>query len=94
MTEDMERPANWVVTLSRQDWDAIDTAIPDTVEMLHDLQSLLHSMSYEKDLDHPWVNAALRLAARAVQSMEGKEVAVLNRLDSAIRTTKVGNHGK
>lgn len=82
--------SNRVITLSGQDWSAIDTAIPDTIEVLHDIRSLLHSMAYEEDLDQPWVNAALRLAARAVQSMEEKEIATLDRLDFAIRQTKRG----
>jgi len=85
-----ERLSSWVITLSKQDWSAIDTAIPDTIEILHDVRCLLHSMAYEEDLDQPWVNAALRLAARAVQSMEEKEVATLDRLDAAIRKTNGG----
>ena len=85
-----EGQSSRVITLPQEDWSAIDTAIPDTIEILHDVRCLLHSMAYEEDLDQPWVNAALRLAARAVQSMEEKEVATLDRLDAAIRKTNGG----
>ena len=73
------------ITLTEGEWDALDTAIPDIIETLQDLYFVMHSLSYEKDLDQPQVNATLRLAARAVRSMEDKEVRVLDRLDHVIR---------
>lgn len=79
------RPSSRVITLSAQDWSVIDTALPDTFEVLQDIQRLLHSMAYQEDLDQAWVNATLRLAARAVASVEEREVATLDRLDAAIR---------
>lgn len=78
------------LVLSDDEWSALDTAIPDTIEILNDVANVLFTLSYEADLDQPGVNSMLRLAARAVQSMEGKEVAALERLDFAIRHSTHG----
>lgn len=73
------------IALSEDEWSSLDTAIPDIIETLQDLYFVMHSLSYEKDLDQPQVNSTLRLAARAVRSMEDKEVRALDRLDHVIR---------
>lgn len=78
------------VTLSEEDWSGVDTALPDTLEMLTDLHYVLLTLSYLDDLDQPEVNATLRLAARAVRSFSQSEGAALDRLDFALRHAPKG----
>lgn len=78
------------IALSESDWSELDTAIPDIIETLHDVYFVMLTLSYENDLDQPGVNSMLRLAARAVMSMEEREVRVLDRLDQVIRHANRG----
>lgn len=73
------------VALTDEEWSAIDTAIPDVLEMVADVRNVFHDLAYQSDLDQPWVNSMMRLASRAIASMEHKELRVLDRLDAAIR---------
>jgi hypothetical protein len=73
------------VALTDDEWSVIDTAIPDVLEMVGDVRNVFHDLSYQSDLDQPWVNSMMRLASRAIASMEHKELRVLDRLDAAIR---------
>lgn len=73
------------VQLTQDEWHVLDTAIPDIIEVLADVRNVFHDLAYQGDLDQAWVNSVMRLAARAVTSMEEKEVHVLDRLDVALR---------
>lgn len=73
------------VALTDDEWGIIDTAIPDVLEMVGDVRNVFHDLAYQSDLDQPWVNSMMRLASRAIASMEGRELRVLDRLDAAIR---------
>lgn len=73
------------VALTNKEWSVIDTAIPDIIEMLYDFENLCTHLAYEDDLDALWVNSTVRLCARAVRSVEARELAVLQKLDYAIR---------
>ncbi|MFC3059416.1 hypothetical protein [Paenirhodobacter populi] len=73
------------ITMTAGAWSTIDTAIPDVIEMLSDVRNVLHELAYADDLDQPWVNSVMRLSARAMQSMQDKEILVLDQLDVAIR---------
>ena len=50
-----------------------------------DVGNVLNDLNYMDDLDRPWIKSMLRLAARAITSMEPKELRVLDQLDGAIR---------
>lgn len=76
------------VGLTAEEWNCLDTAIPDIIELLHDVRNVFLDLSYTDDLDKPGVNSILRLAGRAVQSMENKEIQVLDRLDTAVRSSQ------
>lgn len=76
------------VTLTSEDWSNIDTAIPDLIEMVHDIKTIFQDLSYAEKLDKEGIWSILRLAGRAVQSLEDKEVQVLDLLDTAIRSAK------
>ncbi|MCX7299914.1 MAG: hypothetical protein NTX73_05975 [Rhodobacterales bacterium] len=86
--EEAQRSARLPRTLllTNQQWSDLDTAIPDLIELLNDVGNMCFDLSYEQDLDQPWVNSVLRLAARAIRGMEEKEIDVLEKLDNAIRT--------
>ena len=77
-----------MVELTTEEWSGIDTAIPDIIELLNDVRNGFWDLSYTEDLDQPGVNSIMRLAARAVQSMENKEIHVLGRLDTAVRSSR------
>ena len=78
------------VTLTVGDWSDIDTAIPDVIELLTDLGNVLNDLAYDRDLDRPCVDGVLRLAARAIRSMEAKEINAIDQLDEAIRRARPG----
>ena len=63
----------------------IDTGIPDIIELLQDVRNVFFDRAYASDLDQPGVNSIMRLAARAVMSMEDNEARVLDRLDHVLR---------
>ena len=73
------------IALTAQQWSLIDTAIPDLIKLLDDVYHVFFHLAYEDDLDWPWVNSSMRLAARGIQSFQAKEIAVLDKLDFAIR---------
>lgn len=73
-----------MVELTTEEWRSLDTAIPDIIELMNDVRNVFWDLSYTEDLDQPGVNSIMRLAARAVQSMENKEIQVLGRLDTAV----------
>ena len=73
------------VTLTAGVWEDLDPGITDLIEMLTDLGNVFNDLSYEDDLDRPAVNGILRLAARAIRSLEANEIDALDRLDTAIR---------
>lgn len=76
------------IALTNAEWSAIDTAIPDVIELLDDVRNVFFDLAYQEDLDQPGVNAMMRLAARAIKSMEDKELLVLERLDLALRHSR------
>lgn len=55
------------------------------MEVLFDVRNVFNELAYADDLDQPWVNSMMRLAARAVQGMEDKEILALDKLDASIR---------
>ena len=79
------------LVLSAAQWSELDTAIPDLIEMVNDIGNVFMDLSYQQDLDQPQINSILRLAGRAVRSMEGKEIQALDRLDYIIRHSKKGS---
>lgn len=83
--ERLVQESSRTVTMTAGEWGTIDTALSDVVEMLTDVRNVLHDLAYSDDLDRAQVNSMMRLAARAVASMEGKELHILDRLDTAIR---------
>ena len=75
------------IAMTGYDWDVLSTAIPDVVEVLHDLRNLLE-MSALADfigISKSQTASMMRLAARAVGSMENREIEALDRLDHTIR---------
>ena len=54
------------VTLQREDWRQIDTAIPDLIELIGDVKNVLQDLSYAEDMDREGMRSILRLAGRAV----------------------------
>ncbi len=76
------------VGLTAEEWNCLDTTIPDIIEILHDVRNVFLDLSYTDDLDKAGVKSILRLAGRAVQSMENKEIHVLDRLDTAVRSSQ------
>jgi len=78
------------VGLTAEEWNCLDTTIPDVIELLHDVKNVFFDLSYLEDLDKPGINSIMRLAGRAVQSMEDKELHVLDRLDTAVRSARKG----
>ncbi len=81
----LARKSSRTIALTVEEWRTIDTAIPDVIELLDDVRSVLSGLAYMDDLDRPAVNSMMRLAARAIESTEDKEVRVLDRLDLSIR---------
>lgn len=79
-TERQKRLSHRKIGLTAEEWSGIDTAIPDIIEIMSDVRNVLFDLSYMQDLDVPGVNSIMRLAGRAVQSMEDKEIRVLERL--------------
>lgn len=80
-----------VVELTNAQWSELDTAIPDVIELCGDVGNVFLELAYREDLDQPPVNSIMRLASRAVRSMERKEIEALDRLDTAIRHAKEGS---
>ena len=76
------------IELTNAEWSTIDTGIPDVIELLDDVRNVFFDLAYQEDLDQPGVNAMMRLAARAIKSMEDKELHALERLDLAIRHSR------
>ena len=76
------------VSLSNADWHELDTALPDLIEMIADVRDLFSMVAWADGLDKVELRSVMRLACRAVQSFEAKEVSALNRLDAAIRHAK------
>ena len=72
-----------IIALSEDDWNIAVDGTLDVIELLNDLRNVLWDLSYAKDLDQPGVNSILRLAGRAAQSLEAKEIPVLDRLAHA-----------
>ena len=79
------------LALSNAQWSELDTAIPDIIEMVSDVRNVFFDMAYQEDLDKPGINSMMRLAARALQSFEEKELSVLDDLDYVIRHSKKGS---
>jgi hypothetical protein len=53
--------------------------------MLFDVGRVFFMLAWTDDLDNPGINSIMRIAARAIQSIEGKEIDALDRLDTGIR---------
>ena len=56
--------------------------------MVSDVRKFSWDMAYQDNLDKPAINSMMRLAARALLSFEGKEISVLDALDTVIRHSK------
>jgi hypothetical protein len=78
-----------IVGLTDDEWNALDTAIPDVLEVIYDVRNVFRDLADMHDLDRPAVNSIMRLAARAVLSMKDRELQVLDRLDTAVRTSQL-----
>ena len=78
------------VALKVAEWEALDTAIPDVIEILFDVGRVFSMLAWTDDLDNPGINSIMRIAARAVRSMEGKEIDALDRLDTGVRHATKG----
>lgn len=81
----LARKSARTITLAVGDWRGLDTAIPDIIETLADVRNLFSGLACMDDLDRGVVHSMMRLAARAIESTEEKEVRLLDRLDSTIR---------
>lgn len=90
LTDRRTRISRRTVGLTAEEWSGVDTAIPDIIELLHDVRNVLLDLSYMANLDKPGINSIMRLAGRAVQSMENKEIQVLERLEMAVRSSREG----
>ena len=94
MTPPAEKPtprsqkSSRTIELTNAEWSTIDTAVPDVIELLDDVRNVFFDLAYQEDPDRPGVNAMMRLAARAIKSMEDKELHALERLDLAIRHSR------
>lgn len=73
--EGLARKSRRIITMTVGEWNAIDTATVDVMEILLDVRYVLNELAYAVDLDQPLVNSMTRLAARAVQGLEDKESA-------------------
>ncbi len=78
------------VSLPNTIWEALDTAIPDTIEFVADARNLFLMVSSLDDLDQPGVNALMRIAAKAAHAFEENELAALDQLDTGIRSARNG----
>ena len=76
--------------MTESDLTALDTAIPDTIELLSDVGNILWMLADSDDLDRAEVRSVMRLAAKAVRSAEGRDVAVIERFDRGVRNFKRG----
>ncbi len=74
--------------VTESDLSALDTAIPDTIELLSYVGNILWMLAYSDDLDRPEVNSVMRLAAKAVRSPEDRDIAVIERFDRGVRNFK------
>jgi hypothetical protein len=77
------------VGLTNDEWNALETAIPDVLEVIYDVKNVFSELGYMDDLDRPAISSILRLAARAVSRMEERELKVLDRLDTAVRASQL-----
>lgn len=50
------------VGLTAEEWNCLDTTIPDIIEILHDVRNVFLDLSYTDDLDKAGVKSILRLA--------------------------------
>lgn len=73
------------IELTEADWRALDTAIPDAIQMFEDAARVFMMLGYTDDLGPPEINSLTRMAARALHSMLDREMMVLDRLDSTMR---------
>lgn len=87
-TENRLNLSRRLVEMTDEEWSGLDTAIPDIIEIMDDVRNIFFDFSYAADLDRPAINSIMRLAARAVQSMQDNEVKVLDRLDLAMRASR------
>lgn len=77
------------VGLTNDEWNALETAIPDVLEVIYDVRNVFNELGYMDGLDRPAISSILRLAARAVSRMEERELKVLDRLDTAVRASQL-----
>lgn len=81
----LARKSARTITLAAENWRGLDTAIPDIIETLADARNLFSGLACMDDPDRDMVHSMKRLAARAIESTEEKEVRLLERLDSTVR---------
>lgn len=86
--ERLARVSRRQVALTNKNWERLDTAIPDVVQMLFDVRDVFTMFTWLDDLDTPAVNAVMRIAARAVDSMTDNEMAALERAGDALRRAR------
>lgn len=73
------------VSLTQPQWRAVDSALPDMVELLFDVRTVLGTLAYAASMDSTEVGAILRLGVRAVQAFEEHDGVAISDLDFAIR---------
>jgi hypothetical protein len=78
------------VSLPNAIWEALDTAIPDTIEFVADAKNVLIMVSSLDDLDQPGINSLMRIAAKAAHAFEENELVALDQLDTGIRSARNG----
>lgn len=88
--EDRARLMSRDITLTNQQWNAVDTAIPDVIGAMYDVKNVFSLFAWADDLDAHSVNSVLRLCARAIESMADKELEVLDSLDKELRAARKG----
>lgn len=88
--EDRARLMSRNITLTNQQWSAVDTAIPDVIGAMYDVKNVFSLFAWADDLDTHSVNSVLRLCARAIESMADKELEALDSLDKELRVACKG----
>lgn len=82
------------IELKKAEWAALDMAIPNLIEVLHDTRRALeeygNSIGYSIDPGPTEVAGFMRLVARAIQSMN-EEIQLIDRLDTVIRHSSKGD---
>lgn len=85
--ERAQRPIKVAFDVTEAEFAALDTALPDAVELIEDAAEVFAMLaetmrSADVQVGMPSV---LRLAARAMRSAQGKEIVAIEKLDSKLR---------